>query len=321
MSQMGVPNRGTSEMTLDQFNVAMRSSPLYQNFMTSRGLRTDGHVKLSDRQQADLERELARNGIPVPKGMHIDQGGNLNQKNRLLRNVGIGAAVTAAALTGFGLAGIGPLAGALGGGGATLGGTATGLAASGTGSVGAAAAPVVGTTAGLGGWSAPLFGTAANYAGGGAFLGAGAGSAAATGAAAGAGWGAVNSVAPAAGKFLTGSNMLELGKMGAGGITSYLQNRSTQNALRDTNAATMADNAAQRDFLREQYDREHQDYLDAIAEQKRQWDEEQKEKARQWEAMEPWREAGRGNLTRMNSLLDEPRPGRVAYQPTFQYRP
>jgi len=118
-----------------------------------------------------------------------------------------------------------------------------------------------------------------------------------------------------------GNNAIELGKIGAGGITSWLQNRSTQNALRDTNAATLTDNAAQRDFLKAQYDREHQDYLDAIAEQKRQWDEEQKEKARQWEAMEPWREAGRGNLTRMSALLDEPRPQRVAYQPTFQYRP
>lgn len=140
--------------------------------------------------------------------------------------------------------------------------------------------------------------------------------------AAGAGGGAGGNILGAIGSWAgRGNNALELGKMGIGGLTSYLQNRSTQNALRDTNAATLTDNAAQRDFLREQYDREHQDYLDAIAEQKRQWDEEQKEKARQWEAMEPWREAGRGNLTRMSSLLDEPRPGRVAYQPTFQYRP
>jgi hypothetical protein len=175
-----------------------------------------------------------------------------------------------------------------------------------TGAVGTVA-PTAGITLGTGGATLPTFGagSALPTVAGGAGGGGGAG-------------GILGTIGSWAGR---GNNAIELGKMGVGGLTSWLQNRSTQNALKDSNALTLADNAAQRDFLREQYDREHQDYLDAIAEQKRQWDEEQKEKARVWEAMEPWREAGRGNLTRMNSLLDEPRPGRVAYQPTFQYRP
>lgn len=104
---------------LDTFNKALRASPTYQNFMTRRGLPTDGRVRLSRAQQADLERAIAATGTAMPAGMHVDQGGNLNQKNTTVRNVGIGAAATGAALTGFGLAGMGPLAGM--GGGAAAG--------------------------------------------------------------------------------------------------------------------------------------------------------------------------------------------------------
>src|SRR4030095_15952521 len=84
--KVGTPTRKTSERELDEFNKQLRSSPLYQTFMKSRGLRTDGRVKLSRKQQSDLETAMARAGFKVPGGMHIDQGGNLNQKNRLGRN-------------------------------------------------------------------------------------------------------------------------------------------------------------------------------------------------------------------------------------------
>ncbi|MDA1095304.1 MAG: hypothetical protein O3A25_18890, partial [Acidobacteria bacterium] len=94
---IGTPNRGTSELSLDQFNIAMRASPLYQNFMQQRGLPTDGRVRLSRSQQSALERVLARAGVPLPSGMHIDQGGNVNQRNRLGRNVAISAAAAGAA--------------------------------------------------------------------------------------------------------------------------------------------------------------------------------------------------------------------------------
>ena len=52
----GVPNRGTDEMSLDQWNQAMRGSDVYLNFMRQNGLPTDGRVKLSRSQQAGLER-------------------------------------------------------------------------------------------------------------------------------------------------------------------------------------------------------------------------------------------------------------------------
>lgn len=88
----GVPNRGTSEQWLDDWNRQFRASPIYRNWMTRNGLPTDGRVRLSRQQQSSLEAELRANGIQIPGGMHIDQGGNLNQKNRLVRNVAIGAA-------------------------------------------------------------------------------------------------------------------------------------------------------------------------------------------------------------------------------------
>src|SRR5688572_23136693 len=122
---LGTPNRGTGEYQLDAWNRSMRGSSIYQNFMRRNGLGTDGRVRLSRDQQSDLERELRAAGFKIPGGMHIDQGGNLNQKNRLARNVGIGAAATGAALTGFGLAGMGPLSG-LGGGGAAASAGASG---------------------------------------------------------------------------------------------------------------------------------------------------------------------------------------------------
>lgn len=87
--------------------------------------------------RAILRVRLARRGLPVPSGMHIDQAGNLNQKNRLGRNVAIGVGVTAATLATMGAAGVGPMAGAFGSGG----GAATGGAVS-------AAAPTIGAAGG-----------------------------------------------------------------------------------------------------------------------------------------------------------------------------
>lgn len=151
--QVGTPTRKTSEYELDQFNKQLRSSPLYQNFMRQRGLRTDGHVKLSDKQQKELEQSMARAGFPVPKGMHIDQGGNLNQKSTLVRNVVIGAALAAGTIATLGAAGV------IGGGvlGTGIGGGA-GAGAAGAGAAGTATGVGTGlTTAGV---TAPVFGGA-----------------------------------------------------------------------------------------------------------------------------------------------------------------
>ena len=102
---LGTPNRGTSEAQLDQWNQAMRQSRIYQDFMRQRGLATDGRVQLSRQQQASLEAELRAGGFNIPSGMHIDQGGNLNQKNTLVRNTAIGAGVVGGGLAALGAAG------------------------------------------------------------------------------------------------------------------------------------------------------------------------------------------------------------------------
>lgn len=122
---MPTPTRSTSEQQLDQWNDQLRASPIWQNWMRSMGKDRPGSG-LNDREQGELERYLAQNGIKIPGGMHIDQGGNLNQKNRLARNIGIGAAIGGLAVTGLGAAGIGPLSGALGGGAAAGGAGAAG---------------------------------------------------------------------------------------------------------------------------------------------------------------------------------------------------
>lgn len=130
----GVPNRSTAEVTLDQWNDAMRATPWYQGFLVRQGL--VGKIGgWSRAQQSALERELADRGVQIPSGMHIDQGGNLNQTNRTGKRAAI---VGAAALAAFGIPGLFPglLNGAIGGGAGTGAGVGGG-AGGGGGGVGA----------------------------------------------------------------------------------------------------------------------------------------------------------------------------------------
>ena len=112
--------RGTSEMTLDQFNQQLRASPLYATWMAQNGIRTDKPIKLSKDQQKAFAAYLTQNGVPVPKDFHIDEAGNLNQKSRVKKRLLIGGAIAGAAI------GAPYLLGALGAGGgaAAAGGVA-----------------------------------------------------------------------------------------------------------------------------------------------------------------------------------------------------
>lgn len=122
------PTRSTSEIDLNKWNIAMRNSPRYQQFLESIGQGHGAPTKLSRHEQEALENDLRASGIPVPDGMHIDQGGNLNQKNTLVRNTAIAVGLTAAAIATAGAAGYGPLAGAMSSGAGAAG--ASGAAAS-----------------------------------------------------------------------------------------------------------------------------------------------------------------------------------------------
>jgi len=155
-----VPNRGTRESSLDEWNRELRASDTYLNFMRDHGLSTDGRVKLSRAQQSALENRLRAAGTPVPGGMHIDQGGNLNQKNRLVRN----AAITAGVLAGgyFAAPAIMGAMGAAGGAGAAGAGAAT-LPAAATAGIGFSAAPAIGAAAGTAAGSTAMTASTAKW--------------------------------------------------------------------------------------------------------------------------------------------------------------
>jgi hypothetical protein len=130
-----VPTRKTAEVDLDHFNDQIRATPIYQQFVQQRGLA--GRDWSRDDQKA-WERTLEANGVEIAKGMHVDAGGNINQKNSLVKNTIKYAAIGGAALATGGLA-LGALgagaggAAAAGGGAAAAGGLGAGAAATGAG--------------------------------------------------------------------------------------------------------------------------------------------------------------------------------------------
>src|SRR5688572_19396209 len=111
-----VPNRQTSEADLNTFNIWMRSQPWFIEWHRQRGLNPsgNGNRKLSRDEQGQLERLMQQNGVPLDGGMHIDSGGSANQKNRLVRNAAITAAVVGGSILTAGAAGMGPAAGLFG---------------------------------------------------------------------------------------------------------------------------------------------------------------------------------------------------------------
>lgn len=187
------PTRKTAQAEVDRWNESLRASGAYQSFMRSIGNDGSGKVKLSRKQQGEFEAYLKAQGVSIPDGMHIDQGGNLNQKNRLARNIAIGAAIGGAAATGFGLAGIGPLAGlapAAAAPAAATTATTAGAAAAGT----TAAATTTGVLASTVPVSTATMSAATAALSSGSIMGA---SAAGTGLATAAGWSTLTKLAVA----------------------------------------------------------------------------------------------------------------------------
>lgn len=121
----GDPNhytRGTGEGEVDRFNQWLRSQPWWAQ------IRGAGQGDFTDQQRSQVEHELAARGIDLPGSFHIDEGGNINQKSRVKRNLAIAGAIGGGILTAGAATGA---FGALGGGGAL-------------GSLAAPAAPMVG---------------------------------------------------------------------------------------------------------------------------------------------------------------------------------
>lgn len=150
----------------------VRQQPWYQDWMKQNGVAEgeNQQVKLNDNQRASLMATMLKNGIGLnSKFDSVDENGMIAEEHHKLKKVAIAAAIAGLTLTGFGAAGIGPLAGALGGGAAAAGGgTAAATAAGGvlpstvigTGMM----APIVGGTGmaalGAGGTAAALGGAA-----------------------------------------------------------------------------------------------------------------------------------------------------------------
>jgi len=129
LSRVSGFTRDTPERDLDAFNREMRQSAIYQDFLRANGLVDTGRgVKMTRGQQGALEDRLREAGVQLPKDFHIDQGGNVNQKNRLGKYVAIGAGAATAA---FGIPGVFP--GVLTGGGGAAAGGATAAGAGGGG--------------------------------------------------------------------------------------------------------------------------------------------------------------------------------------------
>jgi len=138
------PSRSSGPDQINQFNAWLKQQPWYQDFFASIG-QDMNRVQLSRGQQAQLEAVLKQNGVPLGEGVHIDNAGNLNEKNRLVKNVGIGAGLTAATLATMGAAGAGPIAGMFGGGGGGVGagGLGSGMGAAQAGAAAHAGSPLL----------------------------------------------------------------------------------------------------------------------------------------------------------------------------------
>lgn len=112
-----------SEQEVDQANRWLREQPWYQSWLTTQG-QNPARVHLSDQQRSQLLSIARTRGVGISNDFEIDPSGNINRKGHKLRNTLIGIGAGGAALTGLGLAGLGPLSGVFGGGSAAAGGAA-----------------------------------------------------------------------------------------------------------------------------------------------------------------------------------------------------
>lgn len=120
---------GDSEVSIDRVNAWMRAQPWYRQQLAAWG-QNPNNVNLNSSQRSMLMRLAQQNGVTIDQGaIEVDPAGNFNPKGHKLRNTLIGAGITAAALTGAGALGVGPMSGLFGGAGAA--GAGAGAAATG----------------------------------------------------------------------------------------------------------------------------------------------------------------------------------------------
>jgi len=149
----------SSEASIDQVNIWMRSTPWYQQQMRAWG-QDPGHPTLTDSQSAQITRLAQANGVTVDEGnVELDDHGNFNPIGHKLRNTLIVGGIAAATIATMGAAG------AFAGAG--------GASAAGAGGAAAAGSTIPAASYGAGGAVSSFAGLAAE--GGGAAAAAGAG--------------------------------------------------------------------------------------------------------------------------------------------------
>lgn len=132
------PGIGTDQQAL-QATAFVREQPWYMDWLAQRGIKQgpNQQVKLTDDQALELNQLIRAHGVGMNTRYDgIDENGMIVEEHHKLKKAAIAAAIGGLALTGFGAAGIGPLAGTLGG-------------ASAAGAAGGAAAATIPTTAGI----------------------------------------------------------------------------------------------------------------------------------------------------------------------------
>ena len=169
-----------SDAEVNQANTYDREQQWYQQFLKAQG-QDPNHIQLSDKQREELMNLIRQHGVEFSSHFEIDQSGNIHPTSSLGKDILEGVAIGGAALTGLGLAGVGPMAGLFGAGSAAAdAGVGTGAAEAGAeAGAGAGLLPstAIGSEIGLPAGGAGL--TAADVAGGaGAAGAAGAGGAA-----------------------------------------------------------------------------------------------------------------------------------------------
>lgn len=106
-----------SSPLINDFNVRLRASPIYTDWMRRQGIDPSRPIRLSDRQRKDFKAYLQAQGMPVPNGVEIDSAGNMNENEGFwTQTKRWGPIVGAGALTAFGIPGVMP--GVFAGGGA-----------------------------------------------------------------------------------------------------------------------------------------------------------------------------------------------------------
>lgn len=116
-TSVSLPGGINSDAEVDQTNNYLRNQPFYKQMLGWMG-QDPSKVKLSDSQRQTLLEAIKNAGINVSDHFEVDASGNLQPKSGLGKKILIGAAIGGAALTGLGLAGVGPMAGLFGGAGA-----------------------------------------------------------------------------------------------------------------------------------------------------------------------------------------------------------